>query len=155
MGILSKLGITAAGEAIGQTAKPIEAIGSVLDALFTSDEERLSKIELIAKLEAAPHLAQIELTKIEATHSSVFVAGWRPAVGWVCASALAYCYILRDLIAWGLTLYDPAIPKPPPVAFEFLSTILMGMLGLGTLRTIEKVKGAADSAMTVKQKGAK
>ena len=82
MGFFSKL----AGSSI---AEPIDAVGNVLDKLFTSDEEKLDKQILIERLRQQPVLAQVELNKVEAAHRTVFVAGWRPAIGWVCALGLA------------------------------------------------------------------
>ena len=67
---------------------PIEAVGNVLDALFTSDKERLDKKAVLARIAQQPTLVQGEINKIEAAHKSVFVAGWRPFIGWVCGLAL-------------------------------------------------------------------
>lgn len=78
---------------------------------------------------------QNEVNKIEAQHRSIFVAGWRPFIGWVCGLALLYNFILRDLIAW----LSPGV-MPPALQMEHLLTVLMGMLGLGGLRTYEKLK---------------
>ena len=78
---------------------------------------------------------QNEVNKIEAQHRSIFVAGWRPFIGWVCGLALLYNFILRDIIAW----ISPNI-MPPALHMEHLLTVLMGMLGLGGLRTYEKLK---------------
>jgi len=122
-------------------AQPIEAVGNVLDNLFTSDDERLTHEEIQTRLAQKPNLAQIELTKIEASHRSVFVAGWRPFIGWVCGVALAYNFILRDLIGWAILMYDQTIPAPPPLEMGSLMTVLMGLLGLGGLRTVEKLNG--------------
>lgn len=78
---------------------------------------------------------QNEVNKIEAQHRSIFVAGWRPFIGWVCGVALLYNFILRDIIAW----LSPNI-MPPALQMEHLLTVLLGMLGLGGLRTYEKLK---------------
>ena len=77
---------------------PIEAVGNVLDALFTSDKERLDKKAVLARIAQQPSLVQSEINKIEAAHKSVFVAGWRPFIGWVCGLALFYNFIARDLM---------------------------------------------------------
>jgi hypothetical protein len=66
-------------------SQPIEAVGTVLDQLFTSDDERLEKSVLLERLARAPQLAQAEIEKVQAQHRSVWVAGARPAVVWVCA----------------------------------------------------------------------
>lgn len=78
---------------------------------------------------------QSEINKMEAQHRSIFVAGWRPFIGWICGLALAYNFIIRDLIAW----VSPDI-MPPAIQMDQLITILLGMLGLGGLRTFEKIK---------------
>ena len=79
---------------------------------------------------------QTKINEIEAGHRTVFVAGWRPFIGWVCGVALAYNFIIRDLFIWAL---DPQ-EVPPALQMEHLMTVLLGMLGLGGLRTYEKVK---------------
>jgi len=93
---------------------PIEAVGNVLDALFTSDNERLDKKAVLARIAQQPALVQGEINKIEAAHKSVFVAGWRPFIGWVCGLALCYNFIIRDLMVWGLALTGGDVPQPPP-----------------------------------------
>lgn len=128
----------------GGVAQPIEAVGNVLDKLFTSDGEKLDKEAILTRLAQQPNLAQIELNKIEAQHRTIFVAGWRPFIGWVCGVALAYVFILRDLLAWGLTMYQVGDVVPPPtLAIEDLMTVLLALLGLGGLRTVEKLNGRA------------
>jgi hypothetical protein len=128
----------------GGLSQPIEAVGKVLDKLFTSDDEKLTREEALTRLAQAPELAQIELNRVEAAHRTVFVAGWRPFVGWVCGAALAYNFILRDLIAWLMAIAaPPTVPLPPALQMEHLITVLLGLLGLGTLRTVEKIGRAA------------
>ena len=85
-------------------------------------------------------MAQIEVNKEEAKHRTVFVAGWRPFTGWVCATALAYHFILEPVIVFVLALYNIQLTLPQ---FDMASllTVLMGMLGLGGLRTYEKKQG--------------
>lgn len=130
----------AGGEAL---ATPISAIGNVLDKLFTSKDEKLSREEAMMRLLQQPSIAQTEINKIEAQHRSRFVAGWRPFIGWVCGVALAYNFIARDILAWLLKIYYPTMEPPPELAMEHLLTVLLGMLGLGTMRTYEKLKGKA------------
>jgi len=79
---------------------------------------------------------QTKINEIEAGHRTVFVAGWRPFIGWVCGVALAYNFVIRDLFIWALK------PEsiPPALQMEHLMTVLLGMLGLGGLRTYEKIK---------------
>lgn len=127
----------------GELTGPIEAVGNVLDALFTSDKERLDKKAVLARIAQQPSLVQGEINKIEAAHKSVFVAGWRPFIGWVCGFALFYNFIARDLMVWGLALTTANTPPPPPLHLDVLTTILYALLGLGGMRTFEKLQGRA------------
>lgn len=86
-------------------------------------------------------LAQIEVNKAEAASGSLFKGGWRPAVGWVCAIAFAYHFILKDLIVFGCAVAGVEIPDLPEFDMGTLLTVLGGMLGIGSLRTYEKQKG--------------
>ena len=121
----------------GSAAQPIEAIGNVFDKLFTSDEERAQAEAVLAKMAQEPHILQAEINKIEASHRSVFVAGWRPLLGYVCGVGLGFAYIVNPMIQW-LT-GDPG----PVLPMEYMSELVMALLGLGGLRTIEKIKGKA------------
>jgi len=76
---------------------------------------------------------QLEVNKVEAAHKNLFVAGWRPAIGWICGFALMYSTILSPILGIWYTV--------PPVDSSLLTTVLMGMLGLGAMRTVEKAKG--------------
>ena len=79
---------------------------------------------------------QSEINKVEAQHRSVFVSGWRPFTGWICAVALLYNFVLRDLAIWAFGIEQ----VPPALQMEHLMTVLFGMLGLGGMRSIEKIK---------------
>ena len=79
---------------------------------------------------------QSEINKLEAQHRSTFVAGWRPFIGWICGFALAYNFIIRDLAIWAFGIES----VPAPLQMEHLMTVLLGMLGLGGMRTFEKLK---------------
>jgi len=127
----------------GGIAEPIEAVGNILDKLFTSDDERLSRQEAQQRVLQRPAMVQAEINKVEASHRSVFVAGWRPFIGWTCGAALAYNFIARDLIVWAFAAFAPTMPVPPALQMEELLTVLLGLLGLGTLRTVEKIGGRA------------
>jgi len=120
---------------IGSVSKPIEAIGKVFDQLFTSDEERLQASAVMEKLKQQPHILQAEITKIEAGHRSVFVAGWRPAIGWVCAVSLSFPFVINPLMQWVTGKAGPELPT------EGLISLVMALIGLGGLRTLEKIKG--------------
>lgn len=85
--------------------------------------------------------AQIEINKEEAKHESIFVAGWRPFVGWICGVALGYHFVIQPLTVFALAALDISIGKLPDFDMQSLLTVLLGMLGLGTMRTYEKFKG--------------
>lgn len=84
---------------------------------------------------------QLEINKEEAKHRSIFVSGWRPSVGWVCSIAMAYHFVFQPLIIFGVGMAGVEIPELPKFDMNSLMTVLMGMLGLGGLRTYEKSKG--------------
>ena len=120
--------------------KLIDPISNILDK-FVADKDLKQKLEHELKTELhRANMAQIEVNKEEAKHRTVFVAGWRPFTGWVCASALAYHFILEPVIVFVLALYNIQLTLPQ---FDMgsLLTVLMGMLGLGGLRTYEKKQG--------------
>lgn len=93
--------------------------------------------ELDAALQT--QLAQVDLNKAEAQSLSRFNSGWRPFIGWVCGSALVYQYIVRPLLTWGAALIGHAEIIAPELDMGDIITIMLGMLGLGTLRTVEKI----------------
>ena len=86
-------------------------------------------------------LAQIEVNKAEAASGSVFKGGWRPFIGWVCGVAFAYHFVLQPFIVFVVAAAGIAIPKLPTFDMGSLMTVMMGMLGLGGLRSYEKKQG--------------
>jgi len=86
-------------------------------------------------------LAQLEINRAEAASGSFFKGGWRPAVGWVCAIAFAYHFVVKDLIVFGATFAGAELPELPAFDMGTLLTVLGGMLGIGGLRTYEKQRG--------------
>jgi hypothetical protein len=121
-------------------------LGSVIDKVIPDkDAADKAKLEMQAKIIDAANtgaLAQLEVNKVEAAHDSVFVAGWRPAIGWVCAAALAYSYMLVPLVGFALTLSGQPVPKWP-VLDNNLWELMFGMLGMGALRSFDKMKAAS------------
>lgn len=87
-------------------------------------------------------MGQVEVNKAEATHSSLFVAGWRPFIGWTCGVALVYNFVVYPLLQW-LVVVAGAEIVPPPLFSENLMELVLGMLGLGALRTYEKMQGVS------------
>jgi hypothetical protein len=119
--------------------KLIEPVSQILDK-FVADKDLKAKLqhELNTELHKA-NMAQLEVNKVEAAHKNMFVAGWRPFVGWCCASALAYHFILQPILVFVLSIsgYQVALPE---FDMSSLMTVLLGMLGLGGMRTLEKVQ---------------
>jgi hypothetical protein len=93
--------------------------------------------------------AQTAINEKEAMNPSVFVSGWRPAVGWVCVSGLFYTFLAKPILPWVCALwaaswgYESIVTPLPSIPISDLIMLLGGMLGLGTLRTAEKLKGVA------------
>ena len=85
--------------------------------------------------------AQLEINKAEASHKNLFVAGWRPACGWVCVFGMAGNFLVIPLANMTLELFETGV-EVPMIDLSTMLPVLMGMLGLGGLRTFEKVKGA-------------
>lgn len=122
------------------------ALAPILDRVFGSifpDPAQKAKAVADALAQfAALDLGQIKVNEAEAGNASLFVAGWRPMIGWVCAAALAYQYLLVPLLAWAWLMAGTPLP-PMPKLDGALWELMAGMLGLGALRSLEKIKGAA------------
>ena len=86
---------------------------------------------------------QIELNKADAQNTNLFVSGWRPAVGWVCVSAYAYNFVLQPLLSFVLLSSGIMLPTLPVLEWTELGMVLMGMLGLGGMRSFDKLKGTS------------
>jgi hypothetical protein len=136
---------------LGGLLKPVKDI--VSEVVVDKDKRDQINLEL-AKLEDEARarldnltLQQIETNKVEASHGSVFVAGWRPFVGWVGGFGLAYSAILQPLMSWVARIAGYA-GEFPAIDNQLLLYILGGMLGLGGMRTYEKVKGVSTNTMT-------
>lgn len=121
-------------------AGSIEAVGNILDKLFTSDQEKLNLELARQRLNLKSSEIQTEINKVEASHRSLFVAGWRPFIGWVGGIAIAYAYLLHPIMQWMSAVWLPDI-TPPELVLDNLFELVIAMLGLGGLRTFEKVKG--------------
>jgi len=122
-------------------------IGTALDkllGLIPDPNARAKAQETFMKevMDAANAQAQqqSEVNKIEAQHASVFVAGWRPFIGWICGFALAYHFIIQPFLAFIFAVYGLDYTLPV-FDMDALMTVLLGMLGLGAMRTVEKING--------------
>lgn len=122
-------------------------IGPVTGLLdkFIEDKDKKNAIAFELSTMAERHAqelakGQLEVNKVEAAHKNMFVAGWRPAVGWVCVAGMAGNFILIPFANFALALSGSDIVVPL-IALSEMMPVLMGMLGLGAMRTVEKTKG--------------
>tara|TARA_R100000656_G_scaffold105090_1_gene77254 strand:+ start:1316 stop:1723 length:408 start_codon:yes stop_codon:yes gene_type:complete len=124
----------------------IPVVGDVLDRFFPNKEEKeRAQREIESKLTehlARIDIAQLEVNKQEASHRSLLVAGWRPFVGWTCGLALFYTYLVQPMATFVLAQTGHLI-QLPPVDLSAMMPVLLGMLGLGGLRSFEKYKGVS------------
>ena len=126
----------------GSLVTAAEVVANIIDRFVETDEEKQAAELIKAKLMMKPSLAQIELNKVEAGHRSIFVAGWRPFIGWVCGLALLWHFILFDLLTWVTVNFFPHVSELPELTgTETLVTVLLSLLGLGAMRTVEKFGG--------------
>lgn len=116
-------------------------VTNLIDDLFTSDEERQRAAIDLAKIDATQTKGQQDTNMVEAQHPSAFVAGWRPAIGWIGAGAMAYQFLIYPLLTWAVTLYSPGHAMPPELKSDVLWTIVTGMLGISGMRSFDKLKG--------------
>ncbi len=118
-------------------------VGKIVDRI--PDPEARAKAEREAMAAITQGLldadkSQVEVNKIEAGHRSIFVAGWRPFCGWVAAFGMAYAFIIYPTMVWSSAMWFPDFP-PPRLETGELITVLMGMLGMGGLRSWDKKQG--------------
>ena len=126
-------------------AKLIEPVTGLLDKFIEDKDQKAQLAHELATM-ADRHaqelaIAQIEVNKAEAASGSLFKGGWRPAVGWICAVAFAYHFVLQPVIVFVVLAVGVDLPPLPEFDMTSLMTVLMGMLGLGGLRTYEKKQG--------------
>ena len=120
-------------------------IADLIDRIPDPDAKAKAAAEANAKLVGmlqASDGAQLQVNAAEAANPSVFVSGWRPAVGWVCVLGLFVQTVGYPLMGWGLSLWSPGTPMPQ-IDTDTLMGLLVPMLGLGAYRTFEKVRGVA------------
>lgn len=133
MSILSTVGI---GEIIG-------SVGKIADDLTTSDKERMAAELDAYKAESERMGGQVEINKIEAASGSLFVSGGRPFVVWVCAFALAYAAVIEPIARFVATVGFAYSGPFPVIDTDLTMQVLLGLLGLGAYRSVEKIKGVA------------
>jgi hypothetical protein len=133
----------------------IPVLGNLLDKLIPDPQAAAdAKIKLLEMTQRG-ELAALEFEKsivdgqnvtnaAEAASGSLFRGGWRPAVGWICAAAFGVQFVLAPLLPWAVKVIGAGdVPPIPQMNMELLLTVLLGMLGLGGMRTIERLNGKA------------
>jgi hypothetical protein len=131
MGIFSRLvGVPDVGSVIEKT-------GGALDKLFTSKDEKLSHAEVMERIKQNPAEWQAQANNIAGAHRSMFVAGARPAILWVCAIGLAFVFVINPCIQWTTGQPGPTMP------IDAMMELVTAMLGLSALRSYEKAVGVA------------
>lgn len=123
---------------------PLLELGrTLLDRFGPEDKSERAKAEadflrMAADGELRQVVAQLEINAREAAHPSVFVAGWRPAFGWACCAGFVYATVVQPLLAW--LAAARGWPAPPELNIDLLWTVTTGLLGIGGLRTFEKLR---------------
>ena len=121
----------------------------LVDELFTSDEERTAAKLKLLELEKSGELAQIAVNAQEARHPSLFVAGWRPFIGWVCGLAFVWAFLLYPILTFAVVALGIPVQLHmiPALDLSSMMPVLMGMLGLGAMRSWEKRQGVARESL--------
>lgn len=128
---------------------PVTAVldlgGKIIDKLFPNPKDKADALMKLKELEQSGDLAvisaQLEVNKVEASSPRLFVSGWRPFIGWVCGVALSAQLIVGPIVVWVSAIAGKKIDLPA-METELLTTLLIGMLGLGGMRTVEKLNRA-------------
>lgn len=132
--------------AVGAVGKTVIDIGKGIKTLITGklDPETQEKLDQQwLELENTALAQQNKINEIESASPNMFVAGWRPAIGWICGAGLAFEYLIRPLFQWGLAIAGHPNIIIPGLDTGLMYPLLAGLLGLGTMRSVEKIKSAA------------
>lgn len=119
-------------------------LDKALDFIPNPAEKERAKLEIqraVLEAELKGQADQREINKVEAASSSFWVSGWRPGIGWTCVAGFSWAFLLQPIFKFSVSLIDPSIPIPV-IETDYLMEMTVAMLGMGTLRTVEKVKKA-------------
>jgi hypothetical protein len=125
---------------------PLTAVADLATSVVNKiwpDKTEAEKQQLAAAVTLVQ--GQLNINQEEAKNPNVFVSGWRPAIGWICGAALGYTYLGYPLLVWITTVWYPTIHAPLLGNDGMLMELLFGMLGMGGLRTLEKIRGVSAS----------
>ena len=120
-------------------------VNKVLDLIPDPNAKARAEAEMQAELlkyAAEQSAQQSEVNKVEAANSNVFVAGWRPAIGWTCALAFMFMYVVAPLATWMAAFFNHIVPIPQ-FDTNALMSLTTGMLGLGAMRSFDKKQGTS------------
>jgi hypothetical protein len=122
-------------------------VTSIIDKIIPDKDQAAKLAHEIAtmseRMANEQMLAQLAVNKAEAESGSLFKGGWRPAIGWICGLALFWSFILQPFLVFFLLVFGVDLPPLPEIGTADLMPILLGMLGLGGLRSYEKVQKVA------------
>jgi hypothetical protein len=155
VGIIDSIGAlvtSGIGGAVGSLAKDIRTAITGKEAITSEERQKiLDNVSEMEKLALSADLSiaegQMKINEIEAASGSLFKGGWRPAVGWVCVMGIFYQFIIKSTLPWALEIalrifhVTFAVPVMPSLDMGTLMVLLTGLLGLGGMRTFEKLKG--------------
>lgn len=138
MSIISEIfagGAKGVFEGIGSLAKDIRI------AITGKDPEKMAEIELkLLEMEFIAEKAQTDINFVEAQNPNLFVSGWRPFIGWICGIGVFYHFIGFSLMEWSIKVFKLSV-EPPKLDTDGLMGLVIALLGMGGLRTFEKVRG--------------
>jgi|SRR5579883_824178 len=133
------------GGSIGEAFQKIMGVFKVDPTVAFQKQAEIAEIQLQLQGKIIDQVqGQLEVNKAEAANSRLFVAGWRPFIGWVCGSVFAYAYVLQPFLAFGFAAAWHPVALPS-LDFSQIMPVLLGMLGLGAMRSYEKVQNAPGS----------
>ena len=131
------------GAILGPLVGPI--VNKFVDRIPDPNERARAKEDLEREIVGAANqaaIAQARVNEVEAAHKSVFVAGWRPFIGWVCGAGIAWAFLVQPVASWAAAIWYPEATLPDIETLP-LFELVMAMLGMGGLRTVEKMRGVA------------
>lgn len=123
----------------------LEMIGKLVDRIPDPKARERAELEMKAdllKFAAEQSQAQMEVNKVEAAHSSIFVAGWRPFIGWMGGVSLGYAFLLQPILSWFLAIVGVTTPLPEPNT-DAMMALVTAMLGVTAARSFDKWKGTS------------
>jgi hypothetical protein len=124
----------------GGVVDAASGVANIVDKFVETEEEKKAAEIILMKTQQEPDKWQALCNQIEARHRSMFVAGWRPFIGWICGIGIGCHFVFFPVIHWGAALFGKTL-NMPELAFGELMTLVISLLGLGATRTYEKKNG--------------